>query len=114
MNYSLYPRCWKAISKFVRFYRAEGVCEWCEAVNGQPHPATGSKVILTVHHRGVAYGDGRPGDRRDKRDCRLVNLAALCQKCHLDADRDINVRAAQVTRYRPRADQLMYQLRLFE
>lgn len=90
MNYDRYPRTWKAISKFIRFYRAEGRCEWCGAVNGKPHPLTGGIVTLTVHHIGIDKPDGRPGDRHDKMDCRLANLAALCNRCHWIADWDIH------------------------
>ena len=45
-----YPKDWKARSRFVRFYRARNRCEWCGAENYQPHPITGSKVILTTAH----------------------------------------------------------------
>lgn len=67
-----YPRDWKARSRFVRFYRARGKCEWCGARNGYPHPITGSMVVLTVAH---VY-DKRP------EAAQLLNLAALCQRCH--------------------------------
>ena len=67
-----YPKDWKARSRFVRFYRAKNQCEWCGAENYQPHPETGSKVILTVAH---VY-DHRP------EAANLLNLAALCQRCH--------------------------------
>ena len=49
-NYASYPLDWKLRSRFVRFYRARNRCEWCGANNGQPHPVTGSKVVLTVAH----------------------------------------------------------------
>ena len=67
-----YPKDWKLRSRFVRFYRARNRCEWCDAENYQPHPITGSKVVLTVAH---VY-DMRP-EASD-----LLNLAALCQRCH--------------------------------
>ena len=67
-----YPKDWKLRSRFVRFYRAKNRCEWCQAENYQPHPITGSKVILTVAH----VFDHRP------EVCDLLNLAALCQRCH--------------------------------
>lgn len=69
---SRYPKDWKKRSRFVRFFRAKGRCEWCGAVNGKPHPITGSKVVLTTAH----VFDHRP------EACSLLNLAALCQKCH--------------------------------
>ena len=47
------------------------------AVNYQPHPDTGSKVVLTIVH----VWDKRP------EQASLLNLAALCQRCHLNWDR---------------------------
>ena len=47
-------------------------CEWCGAENGKPHPITGSRVVLTVAH----VFDERP------EAASLLNLAALCQRCH--------------------------------
>lgn len=69
---SRYPKDWKLRSRFVRFYRAKNRCEWCGAQNGRPHPITGSKVVLTCAH---VY-DHRP------EAASLLNLAALCQRCH--------------------------------
>jgi len=69
---SRYPDDWALRSRFIRVYRARGKCEWCGAVNGMPHPVTGSKVVLTVAH---VYDD-RP------ESASFFNLAALCQKCH--------------------------------
>lgn len=73
---SRYPADWKLRSRFVRFYRARNRCEWCGAENGKPHPVTGSKVVLTCAH---VY-DHRP------EAASLLNLAALCQKCHNSHD----------------------------
>lgn len=67
-----YPRDWKLRSRFVRLVRARNRCEWCGAHNGQPHPVTGSKVVLTTAH----VHDQRP------EAASLLNLAALCQLCH--------------------------------
>ncbi len=71
-NKARYPADWARRSRFVRFYRARNRCEWCGAPNGQPHPVTGSRVVLTCAH---VY-DQRP------ENARLLNLAALCQRCH--------------------------------
>lgn len=71
-----YPKNWKTISRFVRFVRARNKCEWCGAENGKPHPDTGAKVVLTCAH----VFDKRP------EACSLLNLAALCQKCHNNHD----------------------------
>ncbi len=43
----------------------------CAAVNGTPHPVTGSKVALTVGHK-----------NHKPEDCADENLAAWCQRCH--------------------------------
>ena len=67
-----YPKDWKLRSRFVRFYRARNRCEWCGAANYEPHPITGSRVVLTVAH----VWDHRP------EAASLLNLAALCQRCH--------------------------------
>jgi hypothetical protein len=81
VNYSCYPDDWHEISRRIRFERAGGRCEWledgerCEAVNGQPHPITGSKVVLTVMHL-----DHNP------QHCTNDNLLAACQMHHLRYD----------------------------
>lgn len=75
-NKKRYPADWKDLSKRIRFDRANNACEWCAAKNYQPHPTTGSKVVLTVAHL-----DHTP------ENCDESNLAALCQRCHLAYDR---------------------------
>jgi 5-methylcytosine-specific restriction endonuclease McrA len=47
-------------------------CEWCGAINHEPHPKTGNKVTLTIAH----LEDPNP------HNCDPKNLAALCNKCH--------------------------------
>lgn len=61
-NLALYPADWPEISLHIRTVRAEGRCECvgecgrhpgpdrCTALNGKPHPVTGSRVVLTVAH----------------------------------------------------------------
>ena len=71
-NRGCYPKDWKLRSRFVRVYRARNKCEWCGAANHQPHPVTGGKVVLTAAH----VFDRRP------EAASLLNLAALCQRCH--------------------------------
>lgn len=75
IDYSQYHPKWKLISKLIRFNRAGNKCEWCDAENYKPHPLTGSNVVLTVAH--VDH---------DKTNNRFNNLAALCQRCHLNHD----------------------------
>ena len=67
-----YPADWNLRRRFIIEYRAGGRCEWCGAVNYWPHPDTGSKVVLTIAH----VWDKRP------EQASLLNLAALCQRCH--------------------------------
>jgi 5-methylcytosine-specific restriction endonuclease McrA len=87
-NVGRYPADWKLRSRFVRFYRAKNRCEWCGADNGKPHPVTGSTVVLTVAH---VYDDAPENSS-------LLNLAALCQRCHLNHDREIHMRNRQISR----------------
>ena len=75
-NKKRYPKNWKQISERIRFERANNKCEVCGCENYQPHPITGSKVILTVAHL-----DHQP------ENCDDDNLKAMCQKCHNNYDR---------------------------
>lgn len=75
-NRHRYPPEWPLISLWVRVC-ACWRCEWCSAVQGELHPVTGSRVVLTVAH----VHDAAP-ENVDPR-----NLAALCQRCHLNHDR---------------------------
>ena len=93
IDYSTYPKDWKLRSKFVRFYRARNHCEWCGATNGEPHPITGSKVVLTVAH---VYD-------MNHMTAHLLNLAALCQKCHLNHDRAYHMEKSRQTRRKRKA-----------
>jgi hypothetical protein len=61
----------------------------CGAVNGQPHPVTGSKVVLTVGHL-----------NHTPEDCRDEVLRHWCQRCHLRYDRTEHGRNARKTRFR--------------
>ena len=74
-NKKLYPDNWKEISGWVRI-QAGNKCEICDAMNGEPHPVTGSKVVLTVHHQDFNPQNNEP-----------YNLVALCQRCHNRLDR---------------------------
>jgi hypothetical protein len=75
INYKEYHPKWFLISRLIRFARAKNKCEECGADNYQPHPITGSKVVLTVAHMD-----------HDKTNNRFWNLKALCQRCHLKHD----------------------------
>ena len=76
INYSDYPADWKLRSRFIREYRARSRCEKCGVENGAP-TGRGWKVVLTVAHLFDS----------DKKNGRFLNLAALCQKCHLNLDK---------------------------
>lgn len=81
-NRRRYPRDWAVRRRFLVTFRARNRCEWCGAENGRPNPNTGSIVVLTLAH----VGDRRP-------ECAsLLNLAVLCQACHLRHDNPIRWR----------------------
>ena len=116
MDRSKYPKDWEAISRRIRFERAGNQCEWCSIRNGWYRSKDGewfapdivddpwftrlclTKIVLTVAHLGVDKPDGTPGDKRDTMDCRDENLAALCQRCHLDFDRTDHMQSRRVNR----------------
>jgi 5-methylcytosine-specific restriction endonuclease McrA len=81
-NKARYPKDWSAISLRIRQERAANRCECegecgdehcgrCPALNGEPHPLTLSRVVLTVAHL-----DHQP------ENCADDNLKAMCQRCH--------------------------------
>lgn len=87
-NKNRYPKNWKDISKRIRFEVAKNRCQFCGAENYKPHYLTGSKVILTVAHL-----------NHKPEDCRDENLKALCQKCHLNYDKDFHKSNSKKTLY---------------
>lgn len=79
---ALYPdnRAWLSIRARIlerAGYRCEGSPRFprCRARHGEPHPVTGSRVVLTCAHL-----DHNP-ENND-----LANILALCQRCHLTHD----------------------------
>ncbi len=105
-NRARYPDNWPFISERIRFSRALGRCECegecrkghagrCEARNGQAHPVTGSRVILTVAHL-----DHTP------ENCDDGNLRAMCQRCHLAYDAGHHAQTAARTRTAAAAAQM--------
>lgn len=84
---ALYPVDWPAISLRVR-ERSGWICEFCqEARQGEPHPVTRSKVVLTVAHL-----NHDPTDRNED------DMAAMCQRCHLTYDAPLHRSNAARTR----------------
>lgn len=67
---------WRALRALV-LERAGNRCEGspafpdCRAANGQVHPVTGSRVVLTIAHLDQNPANSDP-----------ANLRALCQRCH--------------------------------
>jgi hypothetical protein len=74
------PAEWRRIREAI-LERAGGRCEGtprdpgCRAVNREPHPVTGSRVVLTIAHMDHDPTNNAPG-----------NLRALCNRCHLAWD----------------------------
>jgi hypothetical protein len=93
MNPADYPSNWREVSLAIRrraFHRCEcaGECGkhsgTCGAINGQLHPRTGSRVVLTVMHlwRGPCREHHEAGIKCDD----PTHLKAACQACHLAYD----------------------------
>ena len=98
---ALYPPDWKQISLRIRSGRAGNRCECegecgtghdgrCEARNGQPHPVSGSSVVLTVAHLD-----------RDPRHNDEANLRAMCQTLPLATTTARSVARTRPGRERP-------------
>ena len=99
-NYKEYHPKWSLISKLIRHYRAKNRCEWCKVqdlavivrnqgsrytyLNQEQYDQLSkdelrriycTRVVLTVAHLDHNKGNNR-----------FHNLAALCQRCHLNHD----------------------------
>jgi hypothetical protein len=86
-----YPANWGKVTQVLR--RVVGRCERC-----------GATQDLTVHHQGIPYPDGRPGDPRDKHDLRRENLICICCACHDRAEPvRVQIREIKARRKRRRA-----------
>lgn len=118
VDYSKYPPDWHEISYWIRFYRAENHCEFCDVenysigfwVDGEfiteqeayeilrstgedlyasiPINKKAVRVVLTVAHLD-----------QDITNNEMENLAALCQRCHLNYDRPYNIRRRRDNRW---------------
>lgn len=82
-NRDRYPANWRSDIRPAILKRAGNRCEGsprypdCRACNREPHPITGSLVVLTITHL-----DHVP------ENCDPENLRAWCQRCHLQYDRE--------------------------
>jgi hypothetical protein len=80
-DYSKYPKEWATTIRPFILNRAGNRCEGspkfpkCRAENRQPHPETGSIVVLTIAHLD-----------HDTRNNKADNLRAWCQRCHNNYD----------------------------
>lgn len=99
IDYKEYHPKWTLIVRLIR-KRSGNRCEGspkfpgCRASNGEPHPETGSKVVLTTAHL-----DG------DKDNNRFDNLRHLCQRCHLHHDLGHHVMNRKYGRHHDRKQQ---------
>ena len=103
IDYKQYPADWKAIRERILFRAGEwrsgsnprgeiiveARCEWCHAENHEPHPVTGSIVVLTVAHL------DHDKENHEVTDDRLV---ALCQRCHLGYDLEHHMKKRRMSR----------------
>ncbi len=91
-DYKKYPPNWKEIRAAI-LARAGNRCEGspaypdCRAENSQPHPVTGSTVILTIAHLDNDTTHNDP-----------ENLRAWCQRCPLTYDAAFHAQNAKQTR----------------
>lgn len=91
---SIYSKEWKSFRASI-LARARNRC-WgtpqhpdCRAANGEPHPETGGKVVLTIAHM------DHDESHADPNRCR-----ALCQRCHNKWDAPHRKKNAAETRRR--------------
>jgi len=85
MNRKDYPPDWKELRRQV-LTRANNKCELCGKENYSLSDK-GTTVILTVHHI---------DNQKSRRN--LINLIALCNKCHLRLDLEQHIENARKTR----------------
>jgi hypothetical protein len=97
---TLYPANGKSEIRPTILQRAGNRCEGspyypdCHAVNGEAHPVSGSRVVLTVAHL-----DHNPVN------CEPANLRAWCQRCHLTYDAAHHAKNAAQTRRQRAVDE---------
>lgn len=82
IDYSKYPSNWLSEIRPAILKRADNKCELCGisnyAIRSSPaRPGRKTKIVLTIAHL---------DHNKDNND--HCNLSALCQKCHLDWDKE--------------------------
>lgn len=108
INYKEYHPKWPLIVRLIRLrsikVNGKDCCEGspkfpaCRAENYQPHPDTGSRVVLTTAHI-----DG------DKDNNSFSNLGRWCQRCHLAHDLGHHIMNRRYGRHHSRRHQLKLQ-----
>ncbi len=111
IDYSDYPPNWKTeIVPRIR-ERSGDKCEWCGILNKAwvvRHPEMGDcyvtgeadyihgippiQIVLTTAHIDITLPDGTQVSKHDKTHTHMEAFAHLCQKCHLNYDRDDHIR----------------------
>lgn len=107
-NKNRYPKDWKQIRQRI-LERANNRCEVCgiqnysmvERVVSDRHGGMVSKMVRIVLT--IAHLDNTP------ENCDPSNLKAMCQKCHINYDKEFHARNARITRERKRIEQLKEQ-----
>lgn len=105
----LYPTDWMEIRDEV-LQRAGHRCEGspgfypaCRVANGDRHPKTGSKVVLTIAHLDHDPTNNGTQGRRP-------NLRAMCQRCHLTYDAGHHARTAAETRCKTKVNDDQFEM----
>jgi len=131
---TIYPPNWKQISNHIRFDRARGRCEMCNAPHNQIIYRNPDKLenYVTMESDGELYlpngsplnGYGHEYTKavrvvltvahldHDTRNNHESNLMALCQLCHLRYDSQYHAQNAKATRAQKRTPK--NQLQLFD
>lgn len=95
-NKGKYPENWAEISLYIRTVKSAGYCEFCGVPNHVtinkwtrkrvPEASPDSfKVVLTAAHM-----DHNP------ENCDIDNLKALCQRCHLNYDKNEHLQSRKL------------------
>lgn len=80
-NKHLYPANWDYISSKHRVEVAKNRCEFCGVPHGAVHPSRGYTIYLQCAHLD-----------HNRENITDENLRSLCPACHLNHDREENMR----------------------
>lgn len=88
IDYKKYSKDWKLRSKFIRFHRAKNKCENCGAINYSYVNKDTRELCLSDEHNAIRIILTVAHLDHDIKNNSFFNLKAMCQKCHLDYDRE--------------------------